>query len=127
MLFVSIPLSTKSILRLCLVRFHENDLALKLPSEMEVAPGPILLVHCLHCLQRSYCLHCFYCSNFLHYLNSSMYAYILLRKVERYWNGLVAFGVGDGWVTGYQGHTCKKRVMLRSRLFWPKKICGKSA
>ena len=24
-------------------------------------------------------------------------------------------------------HTCKKRVMLRSRLFWPKKICGKSA
>ena len=25
------------------------------------------------------------------------------------------------------GHTCKKRVMLRRRLFWPKKICGKSA
>ena len=24
-------------------------------------------------------------------------------------------------------HTCKKRVMLRRRLFWPKKICGKSA
>ena len=24
-------------------------------------------------------------------------------------------------------HTCKKRVMLRWRLFWPKKNCGKSA
>ena len=24
-------------------------------------------------------------------------------------------------------HTCKKRVMLRLRLFWPKKNCGKSA
>ena len=24
-------------------------------------------------------------------------------------------------------HTCKKRVMLRRRLFWPKKNCGKSA
>ena len=24
-------------------------------------------------------------------------------------------------------HTCKKRVMLRGRLFWPKKNCGKSA
>ena len=24
-------------------------------------------------------------------------------------------------------HTCKKRVMLQRRLFWPKKICGKSA
>ena len=24
-------------------------------------------------------------------------------------------------------HTCKKRVRLRLRLFWPKKICGKSA
>ena len=24
-------------------------------------------------------------------------------------------------------HTCKKRVMWRRRLFWPKKICGKSA
>ena len=24
-------------------------------------------------------------------------------------------------------HTCKKRVMLRRRLFWQKKICGKSA
>ena len=24
-------------------------------------------------------------------------------------------------------YTCKKRVMLRRRLFWPKKICGKSA
>ena len=28
---------------------------------------------------------------------------------------------------GMHVHTCKKRVMLRSRLFWPKKICGKSA
>ena len=26
-----------------------------------------------------------------------------------------------------QRHTCKKRVMWRRRLFWPKKICGKSA
>ena len=24
-------------------------------------------------------------------------------------------------------HTCKKRVMLRRRLFWPKRICRKSA
>jgi len=24
-------------------------------------------------------------------------------------------------------HTCKKRVMWRRRLFWPKKNCGKSA
>ena len=24
-------------------------------------------------------------------------------------------------------HTCKKRVMLWRRLFWPKKNCGKSA
>ena len=24
-------------------------------------------------------------------------------------------------------HTCKKRVMLRRRLFWPKEICRKSA
>ena len=24
-------------------------------------------------------------------------------------------------------HTCKKRVMWQRRLFWPKKICGKSA
>ena len=29
------------------------------------------------------------------------------------------------WING--NHTCKKRVMLRRRLFWPKKICGKSA
>ena len=26
-----------------------------------------------------------------------------------------------------RNHTCKKRVMLRRRLFWPKKIGGKSA
>ena len=26
-----------------------------------------------------------------------------------------------------EDHTCKKRVMLRWRLFWQKKICGKSA
>ena len=27
----------------------------------------------------------------------------------------------------YATHTCKKRVMLQRRLFWPKKNCGKSA
>ena len=33
--------------------------------------------------------------------------------------------VGKFW--RHFGHTCKKRVMLRRRLFWPKKNCGKSA
>ena len=50
MLFVSIPLSTKSIPRSCLVRFHESDKALKIPSEMEVHRA----LYCLYTVHTAY-------------------------------------------------------------------------
>ena len=80
------------------------------------------------CLQRCFLKFLGVLKSFPHFSQGCLAA----RCLKECWLGFEMFPTGftgvfssSNQVCRSVGHTCKKRVMLRRRLFWPKKICGK--